>query len=634
MELITKEINSEKISEKNILLVDIDSDISDIKNILNNETNFEIICFDFKSHKLLELYNIPHSLSDDFLSNENCKLIQKYVYKFTYWYLEKNFLSFLEYKGINVGRLYQDDFLNFFVRFLKKFTEVELILKQNPNAKFIAQNELFNIVNFFTSNLKNIKKNPNNSKILTPDQVRINIKIAGSQKNLIIHKNTFQKIKNVLEFFIDIFSKNNNEHSEMNILFVNYNTRRFKDLFIKSREFNSKIFFYGRKRPPFWNLSTLKTIISSKCKIITHGYLNDNQLKRNEILGINEINNNLSKLWEKNNLFEDFFIFSNHKIFKLIKPIFSEFIQNRASETIHEIELADRIFQKIKFDYTIVLNEIGLHEQIISQISRNYNIKCIHMQEGFHWDAKNALENMSSQGVFLQDAKKLAVWGEIDKKFTLENSNVNSDDVKIIGAPRYDNLFQTQKENQKFILLASSGDPQPEEVEGLRIKKIQKYLDDVLKISEIITQLDENLVIKLHPSPTQLMEIISLSQKINKKIIVNTETNDDIESLLPHAKLLICIGFSTVLIEALILKIPVIFIPGVDYNYDDPSIVTEKGCFISNVDDLEQLLKKIFSDKNEINKQQILSQKYLSRLISNPGTGSENFFKYLNNSNN
>ncbi len=632
MELITKKIRTENFSEKNIILVDIDSNILDIKNILNNETNSEIICFDFKSHKLLEINNIPHTLSDDFLSTENSKLIQKYVYKFTYWYLEKNFISFLEYKGVNIGRLYQDDFLNFFVRFLKKFSEVELVIKQNPNAKFIAQNELFNIVNFFTNNLKNIKKNTKNSDILTPDQVRINFKIAGSQKNLIIHKNTFQKIKNILEFFIDIFSKNNNEHSKTNVLFVNYNTQRFKELFLNSRKFNFKIFFYGRKRPPFWNLSTLKTIISSKCKIITHGYLDDNILKSNEVLGINEINEKLLKLWEKDNLFEDFFVFSNHKIFKLIKPIFTEFIQNRATETIHEIELADRIFQKIKFDFSIVLNEIGLHEQIISQISKNHNIKCIHMQEGFHWDTKNALENMSSQGVFLHDATQLAVWGEIDRKFTLENSNVKSDDIEIIGAPRYDGLFQIQKKNEKFILLASSGDPQPEEVEGLRIKKIQKYLDDVLKISEIINQLDENLVIKLHPSPTQLMEIISLSQKINKNIVV--ETNDDIEVLLPSAKLLICIGFSTVLIEALILKIPVIFIPGIDYNYNDPSIVTEKGCFVSNVDELEELLKKILSDKNEINKQQILSQKYLSQLISNPGAGSDYFFKYLNNLNN
>ena len=88
------------------------------------------------------------------------------------------------------------------------------------------------------------------------------------------------------------------------------------------------------------------------------------------------------------------------------------------------------------------------------------------MQEGFHWDSLGANENLTSQGVYLHDADRLAVWGDIDKVLSIDNGRISSNKVSIIGAPRYDNLFKTKKKSGSYVLLASSADPQPEEVEG------------------------------------------------------------------------------------------------------------------------------------------------------------------------
>ena len=159
------------------------------------------------------------------------------------------------------------------------------------------------------------------------------------------------------------------------------------------------------------------------------------------------------------------------------------------------------------------------------------------MQEGFHWDSIGAKENLSSQGVFLEDAEKLAVWGEIDKKLAIEIGKISPEKIHVIGAPRYDQLFRTDNSNEDYILLASSADPQPEEIEGLRIPKIEKYLNDIIKISKIISKLNENLVIKLHPSPTQLTNIAEIISTIDPKISVSSY--GEISSLLPSAKLLI-----------------------------------------------------------------------------------------------
>ena len=251
------------------------------------------------------------------------------------------------------------------------------------------------------------------------------------------------------------------------------------------------------------------------------------------------------------------------------------------------------------------------------------------MQEGFHWDTMAANANITSQGAYLHNADKLAVWGDIDRTISIENGGIPSDKVKIIGAPRYDNLFNSENKKQDYILLASSGDPQPEEVNGIRIKNIEKYLTDILQISKIVRELDEEVLIKLHPSPTQLMDLVELGRTIDPKITI--VSHGEITSLLPSAKLVIAIGMSSAIIEALILKKPVIFIPGIDYNWGEPSIITEKGCLISSINELKNDLKCILNNPKLYDEQQTSSQKYLSKLISHHGNASDEFYKYLEN---
>ena len=612
-----------------ILLVDSTSNFDKIKNIFDKENDISIISFDYKSHKKLENENIPHQLSDEYITDSQCKLLQEYVYKFSYWYLEKHFSNFLEYHGINLGRLYLDELLNFFVRFLKKFKEIEIIFSANNRKEFLAQNELFDIVKFFTNSVSNIQKSIKKSHLFTHEQIRINLKIPGYDKNIFLNKNIYLKLKNSSDFLTsNVFRPQIRNSTKINVLFAEYNTERYKELFLKSKKFNTQIFFYGRRRPPFWNVSTLKTIIKSRCKIITNKFIDDKVSKANEDIGIQKMQKQISDLWKNDLALEKFFTFEGFGILKLIKPTLVELIENRLSYTIHEIELVNRMFQKFRFDFTVIVNESGFSEQIISHLSKTHNIKCIHMQEGFHWDSLGANENLTSQGVYLHDADRLAVWGDIDKVLSINNGRISSNKVSIIGAPRYDNLFKTKKKSGSYILLASSADPQPEEVEGLRTKKIEKYLTDILQISKTVIELEEELVIKLHPSTTQLMDIVELAPKISPRIRV--VSHGEITSLLPSAKLLISIGLSSAIIEALILKKPVILVPGIDYNWENPSIVNEKGCLISNLDELKQLLKIIIMNKNYFNQHESF-QKYLSKLISFNGDASEEFYKLLRN---
>ena len=613
-----------------IILVDSTSNFENIKNFFKKENNLSIISFDYKSHKKLENGNIPHQISDDYITDLQCKTIQDYVYKFTYWYFEKDFSKFLEYREINLGRLFQDELLNFFVRFLKKFKEIEIIFASNQNKEFLAENELFDIIQFFTNSTLNLQKSTKKFHSFPHEEMRVNLKIAGYEKSLFLSRDRYLKLKKLTDFLINnMFNPKITDNTKTKILFAEYNTERYKELFLKSKKFNAEIFFYGKRRPAFWNGSTLKTIRNSKCKIITNHLIYDNVAKHEEKLGIKKMQTQLSELWKKNSSLEKFFTFGDFEVFTLIKPVLVELIENRLSRTIHEIELVNRMFQKIRFDFSVIINELGFSEQIISCLSKTHKVKCIHMQEGFHWDTIAAHANLTSQGAYLHDADTLAVWGDIDRSISIENGGIPSNKVRIIGAPRYDNLFNSETKKQDYILLASSGDPQPEEVNGIRIKKIEKYLTDILQISKIVRELDEEVFIKLHPSPTQLMDLVELGKKIDPKITI--VSHGEITSLLPSAKLVISIGMSSAIIEALILKKPVIFIPGIDYNWGDPSIINEKGCLISSINELKNDLKGVLNNTKLYAEQQNSSRKYLSKLISHHGNASDEFYKYLEN---
>jgi len=613
-----------------IILVDSTSNFENIKNFFKKGNNLSIISFDYKSHKKLENGNIPHQISDDYITDLQCKTIQDYVYKFTYWYFEKDFSKFLEYREINLGRLFQDELLNFFVRFLKKFKEIEIIFASNQNKEFLAENELFDIIQFFTNSTLNLQKSTKKFHSFPHEEMRVNLKIAGYEKSLFLSRDRYLKLKKLTDFLINnMFNPKITDNTKTKILFAEYNTERYKELFLKSKKFNAEIFFYGKRRPAFWNGSTLKTIRNSKCKIITNHLIYDNVAKHEEKLGIKKMQTQLSELWKKNSSLEKFFTFGDFEVFTLIKPVLVELIENRLSHTIHEIELVNRMFQKIRFDFSVIINELGFSEQIISCLSKTHKVKCIHMQEGFHWDTIAAHANLTSQGAYLHDADTLAVWGDIDRSISIENGGIPSNKVRIIGAPRYDNLFNSETKKQDYILLASSGDPQPEEVNGIRINKIEEYLTDILQISKIVRELDEEVFIKLHPSPTQLMDLVELGKKIDPKITI--VSHGEITSLLPSAKLVISIGMSSAIIEALILKKPVIFIPGIDYNWGDPSIINEKGCLISSINELKNDLKGVLNNTKLYAEQQNSSRKYLSKLISHHGNASDEFYKYLKN---
>ena len=119
--MIGKNGKSNNISRSVILLIDSDSNLSKIKTTKKDFHCNKIISFDYDSHKNLNLKNIEHETSDEFIMQEETNEIQNHLYAFSKWYNEKSLQKFFMVEGLNIGQLLQEQFIDYMIKFLKKF---------------------------------------------------------------------------------------------------------------------------------------------------------------------------------------------------------------------------------------------------------------------------------------------------------------------------------------------------------------------------------------------------------------------------------------------------------------------------------------------------------------------------------
>ena len=72
-------------NSESIILFDSISDLDDLGNTISNGIS-KIISFDYDTHKILKDKKINHEISDDYLSNNDLKIIQKTAYSLSEWY--------------------------------------------------------------------------------------------------------------------------------------------------------------------------------------------------------------------------------------------------------------------------------------------------------------------------------------------------------------------------------------------------------------------------------------------------------------------------------------------------------------------------------------------------------------------
>ena len=607
---------------KKIIFVDNLTSINEIANF-SNQSDVKIISFDYTSHIKLTEKNIEHEISEIYLTQDTEKL-QKQCYEFLNWYnldvVKKN-TSFL---NINISKLYNDQLIHEIIKILKKFSEIKVIVKQFPNSKYFASGDLLLISKLWVKSTNEI---PNNQKMkFYFDHIEIGTNIGKKNIKISIPNSLYKKIKNIIEKVLESILQNENL-SKKNTLLVEFNTKKFKKFFLESKNYNKNIAYYGRRRPGIWDLESFKIIKNSQCKIITSNIMKGDILKTYK-KNILEIKEKYLELLNSNKELNKFFSIDDISIISVISPIIKLLIIDRLEEIIFEILLAKQMFEGVHIDSVVVLSEIGMTEQIIIQLANQKKIPILHLQEGLHYDTQEAFEHSKFQTVFLESASKYIAWGKFSKEFQVTIGKISTENVVELGSPYFSELnFLDNQNSEEYVLLATMP-PQIEQINGINVKNLEKYLNSVLKICEIISTQKKKMIIKLHPTS----DILNISKTIEEKFpdIIVLEKGD-IDPLIRKCSILIVTGISTVIVQGQILQKPVISIPLIDYNWGKPSAYTENSCLLIELEQLSINLKKIYDDPLFKNKLIDDGNKFLKNCFKNKDNSSKIIWEYIKN---
>ena len=178
-----------------------------------------------------------------------------------------------------------------------------------------------------------------------------------------------------------------------------------------------------------------------------------------------------------------------------------------------------------------------------------------------------------------------------------------------IGCIELDNLIPTKNKFHCYL--------NPERKVSEKAFEVHGYSDEFL--------LNKKLIIKIHPSPDEY-DPSELVKSINPEIDVIKSGN--ISELIKNCSLMILIDFSTVVLDAYVLNKPIISVPVKDNGYGLPTALTDNSILVTELNTLEQSIKKILTDNHDLF---IKSKNSRENYLSNIGNSSEKLLEFLSN---
>jgi hypothetical protein len=610
-----------------VMLVDSTTTIDVIKKILQQEKIKEIISFDYESHKLLKQSNIPHVISDNFSSRNELIEIQNNCYEYVKWFEDDKIKQLTDYDGVNLGLLIQTELNYFLVQFVKKFFEIAKVFTKNNSATFFTSPTLFESIKIHTNSVIKINSE-NNIGSFYYDTLKIPLKIGERTITLRLSKNQFNILRKISDSISGLLSNYRLDKNKKTILLVEFNPLRFKKFFENLSTVPLNFLMINRQKPAIWNFSSFSILRRSGCGIISTNSMSDKITKNRIKEKLPGVNSQIQSMWKYDDFFRSFFSMRGISFWEALKPFFKDLFTKRALESISEIEMAKRIFEKHKFDSILIWSEIGPIEQILVKLAKRSGIKIILLQHGLFYDSESVgANNMNKfQGIYPVDADRYVIWGKVEEKNQIKHGTP-MEKLMVLGSPLYDEIPDVEKEDNlhDYILLATSG-PVKENALDLTIETIEKNQQTIKKICEVITKMNKKLIIKIHPSPDEF-DPSDMAKEISRDIIV-TKTGD-IGKLTRSCDVFIVVDASTVILDAHLLKKPVISVLVKDSDYGVPSVLNQ-SCLLTDMNNFEITLKKVLTDedlrKTMIEKGTI----YVNEYLVNQGTASTNLLKFLN----
>jgi len=319
----------------------------------------------------------------------------------------------------------------------------------------------------------------------------------------------------------------------------------------------------------------------------------------------------------------------NYSIWNSIKDHFTKICNSRFYDSIERLMSLNQVFTK--YDVSVILEwaETAPQEKEVIHVAKNLGIKSVLLQHamspnGEIWDNAGKFFSFFS-GPLISD--KQVVWGETTKNYAIQYRH-NPNDIESLGSPRHDKFFQAKKIcNKGMILLATTGISEFF-AETSTTNDYLKFNNFVQEVCRVVKNLkDKKLVIKPHPQPDFVNNIIDLIKDIDPQIEIVLDT--DLVELINSCEILITFKNSTIALESMILNKPTISLQ-TDKWAEESEIAKKHGLVsISKIEDIEPTIHRILNDKSF--KTDILknSKNFLDKYFTNQGDASTNLTKFL-----
>lgn len=613
-----------------IILVEGIKDVEEIKSIYSSTV--KVISFDYEAHKLLNELNIKHELVEDYFSpQDEYDIDTKALELTTQWYKHKSIIE-LNYQGLNLGSLLEIELIGYFFEQLKRVLGIiRVIEKEKPDI----------IVAYFLGEIaetmcrqKKIKIQKYESKKsveLFFDSIDIPIKVGGRIFSIKISQKKFQIITKMLNQTIcSLFGFKpdyNNLRIKKTILLSEYNLSTYDDLIEELSNSKNNIYLLNQRRPAIWNYHSFQIMRKSKCKIIDLDDFINKDIKIEIKKEQKKFEDNIKTLWNDNNIFVEMFSINDYSFWNGIKNNFTQLVTKRFVEAIKKIFLLNELFKNIDISCILEWAHVGLEDKLIISIANKRKIPNLFLQHGLYLQNEKLKKYVPILPILPYNSSKHLVWGNIMERFVLEYG-IRQDMVIKIGSPRHDKFFR--KEHIKkldTVLLAANGFFHVN-FKGTDTRSFIKMENFVRKIFEVMKKYPKiKLIVKLHPGKVSF-DIKPLIKQLDLNVKIFQSEN--IMDLLENCDYMISLNYSTVTLDAMISKKPILVLLPEEQNYENEIPLKNNAVlFTSDLNQIESLMDNLFNNKEICHNLVKKGNEFVNEYVANQGKSSHELAKIL-----
>jgi len=618
---------------KTIIIVNNIDNVSQLNKIILQYPNSKIFSLNYFTHNKLFKNSIEHEIGDNYLTSIDKKIIDNQtIDTASNWYLNQNFKNFLMFDGINLASLIEMELFDYFSKVYKTALSIIRIIENKNPTTLIDMTDYGDLIQQICNAEKIDCIQIHDIKHTSTYFDKINIKhnIGSLPISITISKNNYKKIKNFVEKITKQFLKlSQNFNSEKkSILLLDFNPIQY-DLLLKELSNSDKnILLLNQRRPAVWNLQSFNIIRKLGNNIIN---LNDfgKKIENKMNLSIHQKKNELEKMWELNSIFEEIFMIENYSIWNSIKGHFTKICNSRFYDSIERLMLLNQVFTK--YDISVILEwaETAPQEKEVIHVAKIFGIKSVLLQHalspnGEIWDKAGKFFSFFS-GSIISD--KQVVWGETTKNHAIQNRH-NPNNIESLGSPRHDKFFQTKKIHNKGIILFATTGLSEFFAETSTTNDYLKFNNFVREVCRVVKNLNnKKLVIKPHPQPDFVNNIIDLIKEIDPQIEIVLDT--DLVELINSCEILITFKNSTIALESMILNKPTISLQTEKWA-EESEIVKKHGVIsISKIEDIEPMIHRILKDEAFKISTLKNSENFIQKYFSNRGKASNFLAEFL-----